>query len=362
MSNICPNCFQKSEQTVCEHCGWTRNDPDSNSGVLPLYTELNDRYKTGRTLGIGGFGVTYIALDTFTNSRCAVKEFMPLDIAMRDGIQVVASTDENAGIFDHCLKNFINEARILASVSVDPCIVEIRDYFRENNTAYLVMELLEGSTLSQMIRSAGAQPPPLATKMLLEIGSALMTVHEKGILHRDISPENIYCTEDGEFKLLDFGASRYYVSEKSRSLSVYLKPGFAPPEQYSAHGNQGPWTDVYGLAATYYNALTATSLPDTMDRLSGQKAYLPIADFVPGFSARNAHAIDRALALNWRDRFASINDFFNAMDLTSILPVTQESDYHQKDNDCQGKKSSAGKTPKRTGLFARLKQMLKGKR
>lgn len=354
MQNLCPNCFQESYQSVCEHCGWDRGASGKNTGVLPLFTELHERYRIGRTLGIGGFGVTYVAQDLFHGGRCAIKEFMPLDIALRDGIDVVESSTENAGIFEHCRKNFINEARILASVSTDPCIVEIRDYFRENNTAYLVMELLEGSTLSQKVRSAGALPPAVATKMLLEIGSALMTVHDKGILHRDISPENIYFTKQGTFKLLDFGASRYYISEKSRSLSVYLKPGFAPPEQYSSHGNQGPWTDVYGLAATYYNALTGAVLPDTMDRLTGEKPYEPINTFVPGFSPQNIQAVDRALALNWKDRFATVSEFFDAMDLNSILPISQEQ------TQAQLPPSTPKGTAKTGGFFARLKRWLKG--
>lgn len=357
MQNICPNCFQESQDVICVHCGWNRSGAGGNNGVLPLFTELHGRYRIGRTLGIGGFGVTYVAQDMFNGSRCAIKEFMPLDIAVRDGIEVVESTADNAGIFEHCRKNFINEARILASVSSNPCIVGIHDYFRENNTAYLVMELLEGSTLSQMIRTTGAQPPALATKMLLEIGSALMTVHEKGILHRDISPENIYCTDSGAFKLLDFGASRYFVSEKSRSLSVYLKPGFAPPEQYSSHGNQGPWTDVYGLAATYYNALTGTALPDTMDRLSGGKFYEPISTFVPGFSLQNIQAIDRALALNWKDRFAAVSDFFNALDLNSILPVSQE----QEDGGIRDRDDhTRSKRLQKDSLFTRFKRWLRG--
>lgn len=353
MQNTCPNCFQESPGAICPHCGWESSGANANTGVLPLFTELHGRYRIGRTLGIGGFGVTYVALDMFHGSRCAIKEFMPLDIALRDGKDVVESTADNAGIFEHCRKNFINEARILASVSTDPCIVEIYDYFRENNTAYLVMELLKGSTLGQMIRATGAQPPALATKMLLEIGSALMTVHDKGILHRDISPENIYYTKTGAFKLLDFGASRYFVSEKSHTLSVYLKPGFAPPEQYSSHGSQGPWTDVYGLAATYYNALTGHALPDTMDRLSGGKTYEPVSTFVPGFTLQNNQAIDRALSLNWKDRFAGISAFFNALDLNSILPVEQE----REPNTLS---AADGHPQKPEGLFARIRRWLRG--
>ena len=156
MQNICPNCFQESQDVICVHCGWNRSGAGGNNGVLPLFTELHGRYRIGRTLGIGGFGVTYVAQDMFNGSRCAIKEFMPLDIAVRDGIEVVESTADNAGIFEHCRKNFINEARILASVSSNPCIVGIHDYFRENNTAYLVMELLDWvktSEVHMLIRS-----------------------------------------------------------------------------------------------------------------------------------------------------------------------------------------------------------------
>ena len=192
-------------------------------------------------MGVGGFGVTYLALNNETGEKCAVKEFMPSELAVRDVMgNVYPSSEDNAELFEHCKSGFLNEAKTLYTFRGDPTIVNVNDYFEENHSAYFVMEYLDGCNMrAQMQKSGGRIPVEMATIMLVTVGSALMDVHKFNILHRDISPENIFLTSNGSYKLIDFGAARFFTSRANKSLSVLLKPGFAPPEQYSSKGNQG---------------------------------------------------------------------------------------------------------------------------
>ena len=161
----------------------------------------------------------------------------------------------------------------------------------------------------------------MATIMLVTVGSALMDVHKFNILHRDISPENIFLTSNGSYKLIDFGAARFFTSRANKSLSVLLKPGFAPPEQYSSKGNQGPWTDVYGLAATYYYLVSGVKPLDAMDRLSG-KPMAALCDLCQGVSKKTSDAVNRALALDYHARYKDMVSFLNDVDL-SVLGVVK---------------------------------------
>lgn len=320
MTELCPNCFsQKQNHTNCSVCNYEYKSAYTNSSALPPMTQLNNRYLLGRTLGIGGFGITYLALDTATQQKCAIKEFMPSEIAIRavDGC-VYPSSIENEEIFIHCKDGFINEARTLYRFNEDPTIVNVLDYFTDKNTAFLVMEFLEGCNMKfQMRNSGGKIPYETATVMLVTIGSALMAVHEKNILHRDLSPENIFYTTNNEYRLIDFGAARFFTSEKNKSLSIMLKPGFAPPEQYSTRGNQGPWTDVYGLAATYYYSISGAKAIDTMDRLSGKEMPL-LHELCPQVPKKTSHAVSKAMELNYKNRYPDVVGFLNDVDISCI--------------------------------------------
>lgn len=320
MSDLCPNCFsQKQIQENCPVCNYEYKNAYINTSALPPMTLLKNRYLLGKTLGIGGFGITYLALDTVTNRKCAIKEFMPSEIAIRnvDG-RVYSSSRENEEIFIHCKEGFINEARTLYRFNEDPTIVNVLDYFSEKNTAYLVMEFLEGCTMKAQMRKMGGKVPyETATVMLVTIGSALMAVHGKNILHRDLSPENIFYTNNNEYRLIDFGAARFFTSEKNKSLSIMLKPGFAPPEQYSTRGNQGPWTDVYGLAATYYYLISGVKAVDTMDRLSG-KEMPTLHELCPQVPLKTSRAVARAMELNYKNRYFDVVSFLNDVDVSCI--------------------------------------------
>ena len=216
------------------------------------------RYLTGRVLGVGGFGVTYMALDMTLEAPVAVKEYLPSGLAIRDNdhySMTITDLDEQEK-FDAGVTKFLDEARILAKLRSVPTIVSVHDYFRENNTAYFVMEYVDGVDLAKYTKAKGGKISFEEMRTLfLPIIDALGAVHAQNLLHRDISPDNILVMRNGSPRILDFGAARQAV-DSGKSKSIILKHGFAPEEQYRKHGNQGPWSDEYALAATMYLVLT----------------------------------------------------------------------------------------------------------
>jgi serine/threonine protein kinase len=309
--NLCPNCFAAGFDAQCSSCGYTALSAGDNFMLLVPGFILNNRYVVGRALGSGGFGITYLALDTETNERVAIKEYLPTGVAVRDSGTgfIKPGNQDSRGIFEHGIKVFLNEAAVLQRFAGQTAIVQVKDCFEANGTAYFSMEFLDGVNLKALARSSNKKLPyKLAFEVLTQVAKALDVVHSKGLLHRDVSPENIFITKTGAIKLIDFGATRYFVGERSRSLSVILKPGFAPPEQYSTKGTQGPWTDVYALAATFYTVVSGTSMPDSLDRLNGRP--LPkLSEIAPEVSHSMSNAIDKALKLKSQERCQSMGDF-----------------------------------------------------
>ncbi len=264
----CRNCFAPSPAEPCERCGWHRGVP-TPAPYLPVGTLLQGNYRIGRVLGHGGFGITYLGWDENLALKLAIKEYLPRDFATRTGNSgsVSVYTGEAHNWFDYGLDRFQDEARTLAKFQQHPGIVSVYNFFRANSTGYMVMEYVEGVTLKAFLEHRGPLPYEMARKTLLPVMDALRAVHAEGLLHRDVSPDNIYISFQKQVKLLDFGAARFAAGGHSRSLSVILKPGYAPEEQYRTHGKQGPWTDVYGLAATFYRCLTGVVPPEALDRL-----------------------------------------------------------------------------------------------
>lgn len=312
----CPGCFAEGfSGGVCSYCGYAKTAPGNAGMALGSNIILGGKYRLGRVLGMGGFGITYLAQNRETGQICAIKEFLPLQVAIRDtwngSVQPSSSSDRD--IFERGLALFGQEASLLSGFTGNPSIVQVWDFFQQNGTAYFVMEYLDGVTLKHLIMSiGGVLPYRYARPIIKSIGRALEQVHRRGMLHRDVSPENIMITKTGESKLIDFGATRYFVGDHSKSLSVVLKPGFAPPEQYSSKGNQGPWVDVYALAATYYYAMTGIHIPDATDRLAGI-SYTPIHKICPQVDISASRALDTALALNYRERYQDIGSFIDIL-------------------------------------------------
>lgn len=314
----CPNCFSEIEVIgICPHCGYNPADDEGRfPHALKPGTILNGKYIAGRVLGQGGFGITYIAQDFETKELVAIKEYLPEEFATRipGSYSVQAYSGDLEDGFEYGKERFVAEAKTLAAFRGNENIVRVERYFEENGTAYLVMEYVNGIGLDKYMKAHdGRISTDLANKYLLPMMDALDWVHSKGVIHRDIAPDNILITDKGLAKLIDFGAARYSVGTKSRSLDVILKHGFAPFEQYSRHGRQGPYTDVYALAATYYYAITGHIPPDSIDRINGDEIDMPSrigADIWP----EAEKTLMKGLAITATERWQTMGEFRAAFD------------------------------------------------
>ena len=343
---LCRNCFRQiGDNSECPYCGYDeREDADKYPLALKPETVLNGRYQLGRVLGQGGFGVTYVALDTQTRSRVAIKEYLPAEFAYREpgSKELLLHSGDVQESFSYGKQQFLHEAGTLAELVGNEHIIRIESYFEENGTAYFAMEYVEGSTLKAVLEENGA---PLRVdeinRILLPVMEALQWVHSKGIVHRDISPDNIIIRKDGISKLIDFGAARYSTGEKSKSLDVILKHGFAPKEQYARRGRQGPYTDVYAMAATYYYALTGKVPPDAVDRMEEDKIVLP-SKLGAKIRPDTEKALMKALAVSAEERFQSMAAFYSALLESMPNPfapeAAEESDRDRKKRQAEEKK------------------------
>lgn len=247
---------------------------EKNLYSLQRNTGLIGRYVIQEVLGQGGFGITYLGIDKLYGNKVAIKEYYPQKIAMRkaqyEDVVTVTSIEEKNN-YDKGKKRFLDEAQVMARFNKNEGIVKILDFFEANNTAYIVMEYLEGITLKQYLGKYGVLQFRNLIEMMLPLLEALIEIHSQGLIHRDISPDNIMVQHNGKLKLMDFGAARDYTESGNKSLTVILKPGYAPPEQYQTHGVQGPWTDIYALCATIYKCLTGITPPDAIARVMDDK-------------------------------------------------------------------------------------------
>ncbi len=281
--------------------------------ALPQGTILAGQYTIDKVLGQGGFGITYMATDYKTKQKVAVKEFFPDSLAYRETNSVIPYTGERAENFEYGKENFLQEAKTLAEFIGCENIVRIFSYFEENGTAYFVMEYVEGISFDKYLKNKGGKIScDEAKNILVPIMEALAVVHSKGIVHRDVTPDNIYITDEGKVKLLDFGAARYSLGDKSKSLDVVLKHGFAPKEQYTRHGKQGPFTDIYSLGATFYFAITGRRPPDSIDRIE-EDELIPPSNLGVDITSYQEEAILHALEVNPQARYQSMLDFRNVL-------------------------------------------------
>lgn len=266
---LCESCFTNIAGEPCPACGFNKAVYTAKPGVMPVGSILTGKYVIGQVIGQGGFGITYRAYDIKREQIIAIKEYYPSSLAARldDRLTVAATSEENGEIFRNGIEKFYDEARLVSRFNGNPNIVSVYEFFYENNTAYFAMEFLEGITLKSYVGEKGVLSPSQALYIFYEVSNALMIAHSANILHRDISPDNIMLCRDGGVKLIDFGAARQVLADNPKSMSVILKEGFAPLEQYQKRGKQGPWTDIYSLGATVYYSLTKDFLDDPMTRL-----------------------------------------------------------------------------------------------
>ena len=284
---------------------------EENLHCLRKGTRLIGRYTIEGVLGQGGFGITYLGIDELHEKKVAIKEFFPQGIVTRNIEYQDTVTVTFVGEKDNYEKGkerFLKEARTMAKFSKDEGIVKALDFFEINNTAYIVMEYLEGITLKQYLRENQRIAPEDLIELLVPLIESLDEIHSQGMIHRDISPDNIMVLPDGRIKLMDFGAARDYTEFGEKSLSIVLKPGYAPPEQYQTHGIQGPWTDIYALCATMYKCITGENPPDAIERVMDD-SLKKISEFGIAIPPQEEAAIIKGMSVSAKDRYQDIKDF-----------------------------------------------------
>ena len=283
---------------------------EENLHCLRKGTRLIGRYTIEGVLGQGGFGITYLGIDELHEKKVAIKEFFPQGIVTRNIEYQDTVTVTFVGEKDNYEKGkerFLKEARTMAKFSKDEGIVKALDFFEINNTAYIVMEYLEGITLKQYLRENQRIAPEDLIELLVPLIESLDEIHSQGMIHRDISPDNIMVLPDGRIKLMDFGAARDYTEFGEKSLSIVLKPGYAPPEQYQTHGIQGPWTDIYALCATMYKCITGENPPDAIERVMDDHLKKISAFGIPVLP-QIEEAIIKGMSVAANDRYQNVGD------------------------------------------------------
>lgn len=295
----------------------TNEDDISVLYYLPVNTMLQKRYRINSVLGEGGFGITYSGWDVTLNIPVAIKEYYPSGLVTRNATlgkttQVVPVSPAKFGVqFRDGIDRVLDEARRMAKFRNTQGIVGVYDFFEANSTAYIVMEYIDGCTLDEYYKNNRIDNVTLF-HMLVPVMDALQLLHKEGIIHRDISPDNIMVDHDGNFKLLDFGAARGYSEESLTTMSVILKKSYAPEEQFRRKGIQGPWTDVYALGAAIYELITGQIPPMSIERLA-EDEIVDIRELAPSLTKGQAQAIMTALAVRSKDRWQSVDEFKNAL-------------------------------------------------
>jgi serine/threonine protein kinase len=319
----CAGCMKKNpEWPSCSSCGWDESAEEEQPNHLARHSTLLGKYYIGRVLGQGGFGITYLAFEKTMAIPVAIKEYFPGRECYRkaDRRTVLPLSESHRGQFEYGLGSFLDEVRALAKLDGRPNIVSVKACEQANGTAYMVMAYIKGRDLKRHLASEGGHIPHSdAQEILMSVLSALSDVHRIGLVHRDISPDNIMISDEGIVKLIDFGAARYAVGEQSMSLTTILKPGYAPPEQYRTSDRQGPWTDVYAASATYYRCITGSIPPMALDReLKDEMA--PPSVFCQNLPSERENALLMALSVRAEDRFQSVEAFQQALIVEPIQP------------------------------------------
>lgn len=317
METVCAGCFTQLESNgVCPVCGYDPALRVASPHHLRPRTILGGKYLLGKVLGQGGFGITYIGWDLTLNLTVAIKEYYPSGFVTRETTAtntVQPSTGSKGDFFHKGRERFLNEAMSVAKFVSLPGIVSAKEYIQENGTAYIVTEFIHGRTLKAYLEEMGGRLPSAQVFGMMEpVMASLAEVHAAGIIHRDISPDNIMITYRGQMKLIDFGAAREFADSGHKSMSVLLKPGYAPEEQYRTKGIQGPWTDIYALCATMYRAMAGVPPLESTARLQTDGLQKPSALGVTISPSQEA-ALMKGMAAWQKDRYQSISDLYTAI-------------------------------------------------
>ena len=331
MNKICSNCGQElSDESIfgyCPTCG--AMEKESNPYCLKPGTVLREKYLIGRPIGAGGFGITYIGRDLVLDVRIAVKEFYPSQFNARNSevasdvtVTSAVFTTTGKNTYEKSKKRFLDEARTLARFEHVAGIVNVKDCFEANNTAYIVMEYVDGLTLKEYLEQHGNFAAEDIVEKMRPVMESLARVHEEGLVHRDISPDNIKIPSEGNLKLLDFGAARFVAADLDKTVTSMTKAGYAAEEQYRSGGEQGPWTDVYALCATIYKCVTGVTPPDSPQRLHNkthnQQDLKTLSELGVTVSPHLASVIKRGMAVLQEDRYQNMNELLDAFDAEPV--------------------------------------------
>ena len=314
----CINCFaQLNGSAVCPRCGFDHGAYVPQPHHLRPGTVLQGRYVVGRAMGQGGFGITYAGFDPNMDRRVAIKEFYPNGVASRDAsrtdVVTCTGTGDIAENFRLGVDKCVQEARSLAQLDDIPGVVRGLDQFQMNNTAYIIMEFVQGVTLREYLRQRLPHKPDFreAVELLAPIGKALQRVHERGFVHRDVSPDNIMINTEGEPKLLDFGAVKMVVSDDGgQTEHPIVKRGFSPIEMYSTDGRIGPWSDVYAYCATLYFILVGSSADEPANRIYRDTLGGKLANVV---SPAQSSVLEKGMALSPQNRYQKMAELLPAL-------------------------------------------------
>lgn len=339
IEHLCPGCMHQRKylSQSCPNCGYPNRQIHA-TGALPPLTILSGRYLLGCPVGKGGFGITYIAMNLPKEEIVAVKEFFPAELAIRDeeSDAVLPASEDKALYFRTGLKSFCEEGRLLQLCADIPAIVSFREMLRENETAYLVMDYVQGISLRKYMKQ---HREPFAEDQALElmrpIMEALSAMHRRGILHRDISPENLILGEDQRLTLIDFGAAREFSTDEEENLTIILKRGYAPEEQYHSGSRQGPWTDLYAACAVLYHMMTNILPQEAAARVESDQ--LTPLRRLPGFTFRESTcaALEKGLQVDPTERYADIPALIKELYPAKRTDLSQISEEAEKAEFCE---------------------------
>ena len=331
---ICFGCFEQYDDSfdICPHCGYAEGTEPELATYMRPGAILNERYVIGRALGHGGFSVTYLAWDALLLHKVAIKEYLPSEYATRrpGESRLTIFSGKEGEYFQFGKEKFLDEAKRLSAFQNEDGIVHVYDCFSANETAYLVMEYLDGITLSEYLKKEAAVSPQgriapeKAIALLTPVMLSLQRVHDSGMIHRDIAPDNIMILKDGGVRLIDFGAARHAVHDCGKSMTVIIKDGYSPEEQYNSHSVQGPAADVYALSATLYQMVTGITPPGAIERgeyLQKHKRDMlpPPSKFNKAVTKTQDTALLNGMALHTQDRTQSVAELYE--ELTAQTPV-----------------------------------------
>lgn len=329
----CPNCMQalQDKEDVCTNCGFDMVSYEERPNCLRPFTVLQNKYMLGRVIGVGGFGITYIGWDLNLQTYIAIKEYFPDSIASRDTSRSASDTqvipnESKRDVYEKGLKRYVGEAQSLSKFYQLQGIVSVKDFFYENGTGYIVMEYINGINLKEFLKNSGGRLDEMTVLNLMKpVLESLYQIHNSGVIHRDISPDNIMVDSENRIKLIDFGSAKGQSNEGDKTFTVILKHGYAPSEQYYAKGNQGPWTDIYSLCATMYKMLTGNLPPNSIERMNNDE-YMPPSACGVVVSPRTEAVLAKGLAVKASDRYQNlgemINDLYGSTPVNMISPVT----------------------------------------